>query len=87
MRGTLDTMTTAVTATRSASTDAVVCCSPVTGSQLSQPDAEQLAHRLKALGDPGRLRLLSLVAAHDGGEVCGCELTEPVGSGRVEYRR
>ena len=33
----------------------------------------------KALGDPTRVRLLSLIAAHDGGEACICDLTDPVG--------
>jgi len=34
---------------------------------------------LKAVADPARLQLLSLVAAHEGGEACVCDLTEPVG--------
>jgi ArsR family transcriptional regulator len=38
-----------------------------------------LARSLKALADPARLRLVSLVAAHEGGEACVCDLTEPVG--------
>ena len=38
--------------------------------------ADALARRFKALGDPVRLRLLSLIASRDGGEVCVCELTE-----------
>jgi ArsR family transcriptional regulator len=41
--------------------------------------AERLAHIFKALGDPTRVRLLSLIAAHDGGEACICDLTDPVG--------
>ncbi len=77
MRGTLDPMT--AIATRPKSSAATICCSPVTGSPLGVADAEQLAHRLKALADPGRLRLLSLVAAHDGGEACVCDLTAPIG--------
>ncbi len=55
------------------------CCSPVTGGVLDQTDAERLAHIFKALGDPTRVRLLSLVAAHEGAEACVCDLTEPVG--------
>ena len=31
---------------------------------------------LKALADPVRLRLLSLVASHDGGEACVCDLLD-----------
>jgi ArsR family transcriptional regulator len=42
-------------------------------------EAETLAERFKALGDPTRLRLISLVAAHEDAEACVCELTEPVG--------
>lgn len=55
------------------------CCSQVTGGVLSVREAEQLAHVLKAVADPTRLRLLSMVAAHDGGEACVCDLTGPVG--------
>ena len=55
------------------------CCSPVTGSTMSAEDAERTARTLKALADPARLRLLSIIAAHDGGEACVCDLTEPVG--------
>jgi len=55
------------------------CCSPVTGGILTNDEADQLARRLKALADPTRLRLLSMVAAHQGGEACICELIEPVG--------
>lgn len=59
--------------------DAAVCCSPVIGGALSAADAERIAHTFKALGDPTRVRLLSLIAASDGGEACICDLTEPVG--------
>lgn len=38
-------------------------------------EAEQLARMFKALGDPIRLRLLSMIASHEGGEACVCELT------------
>jgi ArsR family transcriptional regulator, arsenate/arsenite/antimonite-responsive transcriptional repressor len=55
------------------------CCPPVMGGVLSLADAERLAHLLKAVADPTRLRLLSIVAAQDGGEACVCDLTEPVG--------
>jgi ArsR family transcriptional regulator, arsenate/arsenite/antimonite-responsive transcriptional repressor len=46
------------------------CCAPLTAHQ-----AEELSRRFKALGDPVRLRLLSLIASHEGGEACVCELT------------
>ncbi len=55
------------------------CCSPVTTGVLDEAGAERLAHLFKALGDPTRVRLLSLIAAHDGAEACVCELTAPVG--------
>ena len=55
------------------------CCSPVTGGILSPDAAERLARAFKALGDPTRVRLLSLIAAHADGEACVCDLTEPAG--------
>ena len=55
------------------------CCAPLTGEPLSAETAAALARTLKALADPARLRLLSLVAAHEGGEACVCDLTEPLG--------
>jgi ArsR family transcriptional regulator len=42
---------------------------------LSAEEAAERAASFKALGDPVRLRLLSLIAAHDGGEACVCDLT------------
>ncbi|MFF2051863.1 ArsR/SmtB family transcription factor [Leifsonia sp. NPDC058194] len=55
------------------------CCTPVTENVLSAEDAEAMAIAFKALGDPTRLRLLSIVAAASGEEACVCDLTEPVG--------
>jgi len=55
------------------------CCSPVTGQVLDQADAERLAGALKAIADPARLRLISIVAASDSGEVCVCDFTGSVG--------
>ena len=60
-------------------TSPVVCCTPLTGSVLTRADAEAMARIFKALGDPTRVRLLSLIAAHEGGEACICDLTGPVG--------
>jgi ArsR family transcriptional regulator len=57
----------------------VDCCSPVTGGVLDVAAAERMARVFRALGDPTRVRLLSLIAAHQGGEACVCDLTEPVG--------
>ncbi|WP_426183494.1 ArsR/SmtB family transcription factor [Microbacterium sp. TWP3-1-2b2] len=48
-------------------------------SSLTPDDAEKVARVFKALGDPTRVRLLSLIAAGEGGEACICDLTEPVG--------
>lgn len=56
-----------------------VCCVPLTGEPLTAAAAEQLAGVLKAVAEPTRLRLLSLVAAHQGAEACVCDLTDPVG--------
>ena len=58
---------------------AVACCTPVVRRPLSAEEAVQVARVLKAVADPARLRLLSLVAAHEGGEACVCDLTEPLG--------
>jgi ArsR family transcriptional regulator len=55
------------------------CCSPVTNGILTHAEADQLARTLKAIADTTRLRLLSMVAAHDNGEACVCELIDPVG--------
>jgi ArsR family transcriptional regulator, arsenate/arsenite/antimonite-responsive transcriptional repressor len=51
----------------------------VTGGVLAIDAAEQLARVFKALGDPTRVRLLSLIAAHADAEACVCDLTDPVG--------
>ncbi|WP_413251084.1 ArsR/SmtB family transcription factor [Sinomonas flava] len=52
------------------------CCSPLSGEPLSEAEAEKAAPALKALGDPVRLRLMSLIAAHEDGEACVCDLNE-----------
>jgi ArsR family transcriptional regulator len=57
----------------------VACCAPLTREPLSAAAATELARTLKAIADPARLRLLSMVAAHEGGEACVCDLTEPLG--------
>lgn len=54
--------------------DAVACCSPLTAEPLDRAQAERVASLLKALADPARLRLLSLVASHADGEACVCDL-------------
>jgi ArsR family transcriptional regulator len=55
------------------------CCSPVARQVIPAVDAELMAGRLKAIADPTRLRLVSLVAAGQDQEACVCELIEPVG--------
>lgn len=55
-----------------------VCCS-VLVAPLAQAEAAELASAFAALSDPARLRLLSLMASAESGEVCVCELTGPLG--------
>src|SRR5258705_8810894 len=55
------------------------CCAPVLTGRLEASAAGELAAVFRALGDPGRLRLLSFLAAQPGGEGCVCNLTEPLG--------
>lgn len=59
--------------------DPLVCRTPMTGSVIDPHDAKRLARSFKALGDPTRVRLISLIAAHVDGESCVCDLTDPVG--------
>jgi ArsR family transcriptional regulator, arsenate/arsenite/antimonite-responsive transcriptional repressor len=54
--------------------EAVACCSPLAREPLTQEAAGRIAPLLKALADPVRLRLMSLVASHEGGEACICDL-------------
>jgi ArsR family transcriptional regulator len=60
-------------------TEATSCCPPLAGSFLDESEAEDLAGLMKALADPVRLRLLSLVANAPTGEVCACDLAGPLG--------
>ncbi|GAA4820923.1 metalloregulator ArsR/SmtB family transcription factor [Nocardioides caeni] len=57
-------------------TEAVACCSPLTAEPLSAASAARIAPLLKALADPVRLRLMSLVASHQDGEACVCDLND-----------
>jgi ArsR family transcriptional regulator, arsenate/arsenite/antimonite-responsive transcriptional repressor len=52
------------------------CCAPLACEPISPPDADELAALFKAVADPMRLRLLSLIACHDGGESCVCDLLD-----------
>lgn len=73
----MDAMTTATTSLTSS--DVAACCSPLTGGVLDTAAAERLAAVFKALADPARVKLMSLIAASEGGEACICDLTEPLG--------
>jgi ArsR family transcriptional regulator len=54
-------------------------CAPLSGSPLAAADATALANLLKAVADPARLRILSLLQAQENGEACVCHLTAPLG--------
>ena len=56
--------------------ETVACCSPLAKEPLSPEQAARIAPLLKALADPVRLRLLSLVASHADGEACVCDLND-----------
>jgi ArsR family transcriptional regulator len=55
------------------------CCPPLLRGALDEARADELAAAFKALADPVRLRLLSLIAAAPDGCACSCDLEEPVG--------
>lgn len=54
------------------------CCAPLARDVPDQADSEVLAAAFRALGDPVRLRLLSLLLTAAGGEVCACDLVDPL---------
>jgi ArsR family transcriptional regulator, arsenate/arsenite/antimonite-responsive transcriptional repressor len=58
---------------------ASMCCAPLLHEPITASQAADLARIIKALADPTRLRLVSMVAAHEGGEACVCDLTAPLG--------
>lgn len=62
--------------------DVTACCAPLTRKAISAANAENLARSLKAIADPARLRLISMIAAHQDSEACVCDLTEPLGLGQ-----
>ncbi|SFC55317.1 ArsR/SmtB family transcription factor [Streptomyces aidingensis] len=57
-------------------TGATACCPPLTERPLTPAEAERTAVMFKALGDPVRLRLFSLVASHRDGEACVCDISD-----------
>ena len=70
-------MSSSATAQRPSAADK--CRTPLLGEPITAGQAADLAQLLRALADPTRLRLVSLVAAHEGGEACVYELTGPLG--------
>jgi ArsR family transcriptional regulator len=56
-------------------TTAAACCPPLVQAPIPAAEAAELAAAFKAIGDPVRLQLLSMIASHAGGEVCVCDLT------------
>jgi ArsR family transcriptional regulator, arsenate/arsenite/antimonite-responsive transcriptional repressor len=58
-------------------TSSPICCTPVAAAPMSEDDALEVALRLKALADPVRVRLMSLLLSSD--EVCTCDLAPSVG--------
>lgn len=56
----------------------VACCAPDV-QPISDEHAADLARVFKALGDPARVKLFSLIVASETGEMCVCDLTDPVG--------
>ena len=54
-----------------------MCCTPITGAMTAN-EAEEMAGLLKVLADPARLRILSMLMRAEAGEICVCDLTEPL---------
>lgn len=67
------------TKSKKAAPMAKVCCGTARDIPLSERDAERLADVFAVLADPVRLRLLSLISSAPNGEVCACDLVEPIG--------
>ncbi len=59
--------------------DAELCCPSLLAAPLAELDAAELAHGFAALADPARLQILSILAAAPAGEVCVCDLVDPLG--------
>ena len=63
-------------------TDVTTCSAPITREAITAENADKLARSLKAIADPARLRLISMIAAHEDSEACVCDLTEPLELGQ-----
>ena len=68
-----------VTTTLPVLNDLTACCTPLSASPLDEASAEPLSKAFAALADPVRLRLVSLLMTSEGGQVCACDLVDPVG--------
>ena len=73
------TTTGSTTSRGTASRPAAGCCGGLSDKALTTTQAETLAHAFAALSDPIRLRLLSLIATSAAGEVCACDVVDPLG--------
>lgn len=58
---------------------AAICCPPMLRQPINEQEATELADVLKAIADPARLRLISIIASSPDGEACACDLAEPLG--------
>lgn len=54
--------------------DPLACCTPLAREPLAAEAAARVVPMLRAVADPARLRLLSLVLSHEGAEACVCDL-------------
>jgi ArsR family transcriptional regulator len=61
------------------SNDGTICCPPMFRAPITEDQATELADVLKAIADPARLRLISIIASSPGAEACACDLAEPLG--------
>ena len=60
-------------------TTAPICCAPLAAAPMGGDEALEVALRLKALADPARVQLMSVLLSTDAGEVCTCDLAPAVG--------
>lgn len=62
--------------------EATACCAPLTRDAITPSQADDLARSLKAIADPARLRLISIIASSEGQEACVCDLTDALDVGQ-----
>lgn len=60
-------------------TTAPICCAPIASRAVESDAALAIALRLKALADPVRVQLFSIILTADGGEACNCDMAAVVG--------